>query len=358
MPRLLRARLQPVAHPAAVPAMHRTDGGGAPVKVSSLLGPAGGVLGSRFLLVSYLPTLSCGFFLLVLAWAGAPRAGAPDFGRAWDTIAQLGVGELLLLWLALTLVAIVAHPFQLRLVRVLEGDWPAILARIRVRAVRRQESRRQEAERRTASLSPSPAEMNRAGAAWTELTTRFPPNELPAAPTALGNTLAAMESYAGSTHRLDVVVAWPRLYPLVDGGAKESVDTYRDAMDAASRLAVTASLTAVAAAALLWHSGWWLLLAAAPAFLARLSYRAAVHSAAAYGAAVDAAIDTYRFALYDKLCLARPATPGAERDLNALLCTHWRQRVPLPADLPYTHSPAASEPTPESASRTDPAQNA
>ncbi|WP_017237399.1 hypothetical protein [Streptomyces sp. SS] len=61
-----------------------------------------------------------------------------------------------MIWLALTLVAIVAHPFQLRPVRLLEGDRPAVLARIRVRAVRRQESRRQEAERRTASLSPSP----------------------------------------------------------------------------------------------------------------------------------------------------------------------------------------------------------
>ncbi|MGW3461755.1 hypothetical protein ACWDE9_20110 [Streptomyces olivaceoviridis] len=312
------------------------------------MGAAGGVLGKRFLLVSYLPTIGCALFLLVLLWAGAPGS-APDFDRAWETAAKLGVGEILGLWLVVTLVAVVSHPLQLRLVRLLEGEWPTLLTPLRRLAVHRQESLRRRLGSRMVAVGdpPSPAEVNRAGAVYARWSTLYPPAELTPAPTSLGNTLAAMEHYAGFSHGLDVVVTWPRLYPLIEGMHKEAVDTHRDAMDAACRFSVMAAVTAVTAAGLLWQSGWWLLLALMPAVLSRLSYRGAVQAAMAYGASIDAAIDTHRFTLYDKLCLPRPTTPREERALNDTLCAHWRQRVPLPDALVYSHP--QSEATPDTA---------
>ncbi|MFZ3467575.1 hypothetical protein ACODT3_39530 [Streptomyces sp. 4.24] len=308
------------------------------MKLSSLLGPAGGVLGKRFLLVSYLPTTGCAVFLVVLVWAGAPGSG-PDFSRAWQTAGQLGAGELLLLWLAITLVAVAAHPLQLRLVRLLEGDWPRILGPLRRLSVLRQRTvrTRLQAAAIAAGDPPSPAEENRAGLAWSESVTRFPPPSLEVASTALGNALAAMEYYVGSAHGLDVVVTWPRLHPLVQGAAKEAVDSFRDALDAAARLAVTAGLTSLVTVWLLWEADWWPALALAPALLARMSYLGAVQAAVGYGAALDAAIDTNRFALYEQLRLPLPENPEAERALALLLCTHWRQRVALPDPLAYLH---------------------
>ncbi|MEU8515093.1 hypothetical protein AB0C76_26405 [Kitasatospora sp. NPDC048722] len=301
------------------------------MNLSALLGPVGGIAGSRFLTVSYLPTVGCSAFLLVLTWAGAP-GGRPDFHRAWTTAAGLGVGELLLLWLAVTLLALALHPLQLRLVRLLEGEWPGLPDRLRRRAVARQEARRTTLARQRTIVSADPpdqATANRAGIAGTLLSTRFPPDGLPAAPTRLGNVLAAVEHRAGATYELDAVVVWPRLYPLLDTATKDVVDTNRDALDGAARLAVTAALTALASAALLGRAGWWLLLALAPAGLARVAYLAAVESAAAYGTALEAAIELHRFALYERLGLPRPPDLDAERAANAALCTLWRQgRIP------------------------------
>ncbi|GAA0271500.1 hypothetical protein GCM10010302_06360 [Streptomyces polychromogenes] len=68
-----------------------------------------------------------------------------------------------------------------------------------------------------------------------------------------------------------------------------------------------------------------------------MSYLGAVQAAVGYGAALDAAIDTNRFALYEQVRLPLPENPEAERALALLLCTHWRQRVPLPGPLEYLH---------------------
>lgn len=269
-------------------------------------------------------------------WAGAP-APEIDPARAWQVAAGLGAGELLLLWLAITLAAILSHPLQLGLVRVLEGAWPAPLGPATALAVRWQRRRRDRLAHRTllTSSAPAQAEINRAGAATTELRHRYPPPGLPPLPTALGNALAAMEYFAGSTHQLDAVVTWPRLYPLLRPETKAIVDDHRDAMDTGCRLSVMASLTAAATAVLTWRAATvWLLVAAGLLVLSRVAYRGAVQSALSYSVAVDAAIDTHRFELYHVLQLPVPHDPEAERNLNAQLCLHWRQHQPHP-DVAY-----------------------
>jgi hypothetical protein len=80
--------------------------------------------GGRFLLVDYLPTYAAVLFVVILVWAGAPGPHI-DFGNAWRTAAHLGVGEVILIAIAITLLAVLTHPLQLAMMRVLEGGWPA-----------------------------------------------------------------------------------------------------------------------------------------------------------------------------------------------------------------------------------------
>jgi len=97
------------------------------------------------------------------------------------------------------------------------------------------------------------------------------------------------------------------------------------------RLAATGALTAVAALGLLvWHSGWWTLLALAPLGIAVLAYTGAVRAAIAYGAAVHAAFDLHRFDLLRALHLTLPKDRDAEQASNRALSDFLRQGVPVP----------------------------
>jgi hypothetical protein len=99
--------------------------------LSSVSGPLDGLKSGRFFLVNYLPTYAASLFVLVLVWAGAPvwlhHGHHLSFNRAWHTASGLGVGEIVLLTVAVTLVAVLLMPLQLAMMRVLEGGWPDAL---------------------------------------------------------------------------------------------------------------------------------------------------------------------------------------------------------------------------------------
>lgn len=98
------------------------------MKLDAAAKPLGEAFGGRFVLVNYLPFYGAALFLLVVIWAGAP--GSLRFGRAWSTAGGLGLGEVLLLTVALTLVGAATQPLQLGLVRLAEGYWPRWLNRL------------------------------------------------------------------------------------------------------------------------------------------------------------------------------------------------------------------------------------
>jgi hypothetical protein len=100
-------------------------------------------------------------------------------------------------------------------------------------------------------------------------------------------------------------------------------------MDAAARLSVTAALTMLISAGLLAQSGWWPLLALAPAAVAAAAYLGAVQAALAYGESVHSAFDLHRFDLLKALRLALPANREAEITLHTSLCNEWRQGLPF-----------------------------
>jgi hypothetical protein len=300
------------------------------VSVVDLIG-LGRDIGARFALVGLLPGLVLALFVLALLWSGAP-GDAPDLALILDEARTLDAWAGAFLFLGLLVAAIVLQPLQLGLVRWLEGYWPRPLA----------DRGRAKYERRVAALEATTAprrkpltaeELASMSEAAAELRL-LPPREH-VMPTRLGNALRAAEVRAGEPYGLDVVVAWPRLYPLLSDPVRAVVDGQRDALDVNARFCAVFAAAAVISVALLVTHGPWLLVPAGCLVLAWLAYRAAVSAATAYGESIRAAVDLHRFTLLEALHLPLPATPEAERALNAGLSRFLLQGVPL--DAPYEH---------------------
>ena len=291
-------------------------------------------IGARFALVGLLPGLVLALFVLALLWSGAP-GDAPDLDLILDEARELDAWAGALLFLALLVAAIVVQPLQLGLVRWLEGYWPRVARPLT-------ERRREHYERRVTALEATTAprrkpltaeELASMSEAASELRL-LPPREH-VMPTRLGNALRAAEVRAGDPYGLDIVVAWPRLYPLLSDPVRAVVDGQRDALDVNARFCAVFAAAAVISAALLAAHGPWLLVPAGCLVLAWLAYRAAVAAAIAYGESIRAAVDLHRFTLLESLHLPLPATPEEERALNARLSRFLLQGVPL--DAPYRH---------------------
>ncbi|MFD3907726.1 hypothetical protein HXS80_21780 [Streptomyces sp. CB04723] len=297
--------------------------------------PSAAIATRRFFLVGYLPTYAGAWFLLALVWAGAPGERFDPAG-AWRTMTRLGVGEIVLIALAVILAAVVTAPFQLSLVRFLEGTLPR-----RPRhgpALRRQRARK----RRMAAAAlppqeenPSPGAVQRAGVASTRLRRSFASDDHLLRATALGNILTAMEDTAGRMYGMDAVVVWPRLYPVLGPTTRAVVDDRRDSLDMSARLTATALVVGVTSVFLLLWSGWWLLVALVPLVVAACAYTAALQAALAYSEAVHVAFDLHRFDLLDALRLPRPPDRETEIVGNRALCDLWRQGIEFP--LTYRH---------------------
>jgi hypothetical protein len=333
------------------------------VNLGSLLQAPGQLASSRFFRVAYLPTCAGVVYLLVLIWAGAPGHRV-HFGNAWRTASHLGIGEVVLLAIGITLVAVVVQPFQLALVRVLEGNFPGAdkVRGCQLRGKRSLTTKRRKAidkaSKATDELSEAIGKASGlrdireirlkldeftqdAGVASERLRLRYPLSDHLVRATGLGNALAAMEGTAGVGYGLDPVVTWPRLYPLLSDPVRAAVDDFRDSLDAAARLAATGAIAAVATVLLLaWHSQWWTLLALVPLAIAVVSYLATIPAAIGYGLAVQVAFDLHRFDLLRAMHLAEPETQdGAtgEKASNLRLSDFLRQGVPVP----FTYVPIA-----------------
>lgn len=313
------------------------------MRLDAIARPLGGAFAARFFVVATVPTAAAALFLLVLVWAGAP--GPVRFSRAWETAAALGTGEALLLVLGITLAGMVTFPLQLPLLRLLEGYWPSRpqwlfgpIVRLGI-AVQKWRCGRVED-----SAPSDQAALQVAGAALGRQRSRYPREAL-MRPTALGNALTATEQTAGRLYKLDPVVIWPRLEPLLSPAVRDACADRRLWLDAAARLATTAGLSAPIAMVLLWESGWsWRLLSLVPLLLSWLAYTAAVQAAVAFGECVTAAIDLHRFDLLKALHLPLPADRQVEREQNEKLCRLLRQGGTPPHELPYTHPQESSVP--------------
>jgi hypothetical protein len=310
------------------------------VNLGSLLQAPGQLASSRFFRVAYLPTCAGVIYLLVLIWAGAPGHRV-HFGNAWRTASHLGIGEIVLLAIGITLVAVVVQPFQLALVRVLEGNFPGSGKALKCQLCRKKSlaTKRREAIDKASNAAdellkaidkasglPEIRKIRReldgftqdAGVASERLRLRYPRSDYVVRATGLGNALAAMEDTVGAGYGLDPVVTWPRLYPLLSDPVRAAVDDFRDSLDAAARLAATSAIAALATIALLaWHSEWWTSLALVPLAVAVVSYLATIPAAIGYGLAMQVAFDLHRFDLLRAMHLEEPDSAKVEKASNA-----------------------------------------
>jgi hypothetical protein len=282
-------------------------------------------LGVRFRFVSLLPVAVLTLYVLALAWSGAP-ASSPSVGRAVMHARHVAGWEAVLLAVAVVVVALIAEPLQVTLVRLLEGYWGQsrvgrLLAAPDLAFHRARRGRLDRAQRR------SPGDPVSALAAREEAARKlraYPP-EAAILPTMLGNVLRSAEGRAGSRYGLDAIVVWPRFYPLLSDKVTAVLDDLRDQLDLAARFCVVFGIATVISVVFLAAHGWWLTAAAVTLAGALLSYRAALAAAAAYGQAVEAAFDLHRFDLLTALHLPLPADLTGEVAANQELSRFLRQ---------------------------------
>jgi hypothetical protein len=162
--------------------------------------------GSRFSLVSFLPTYAAALFVVLLVAAQGP-SGQVRFAGALHRLGGLGAVGALFLAAAVLVVAVATHPLQLPLIRLLEGYWPrwaGLATRLAVRAQRRA-FRRLADRAQVTGMVPGLEEVGATLVAAWELPRRFPPGESALLPTALGNVLRATEWTAGAPYGADTV---------------------------------------------------------------------------------------------------------------------------------------------------------
>jgi hypothetical protein len=317
---------------------------------------AGEATGSRFSLVSYLPTYALALFIALLVAAQGP-SGQVTFAGALHRLSGLGAASAVLLAAAILVVAVGTHPLQLPLIRFLEGYWPrwaGPLSRLALRVQRR--AFRQLADRaQVTATAPGGQQASAALAAAWELSRRFPPEESALLPMALGNVLRAAEWTAGAPYGADTVGWWPRLYPVLGDRMREVVDDRRTQLDLACRFSASAAVSGAVSVGVLAGDGWWLALALAPGALAAVAYRAAIAAGLAYGETVRSAFDLHRFDALAALHLPLPPDPDTEVVFNRRLSRFWLQNVPL-AGIRYVHptAPADGEGTPDPHGTADP----
>jgi len=313
------------------------------MKLDSLVESGAKELGPRFNLVGVLPTVMLFLFVLALYWSSAPQH-EPDVRAVVEKIEKIGGKEGIMLALGVLLFALLIQPLQLSLVRLLEGYWdvpllPSVGALFSRPGIAWHRKRRGKLNAQTRLAKhpedATPTDKARMAAADWRLR-RYYPAAHRLLPTALGNALRAAEDVPYQRYRLDAVVIWPRLYPLLPQNMIAILTDRRNQLDLAVRFCAVFLLCAIISVFFLYRHGWWLLVPVLMLLLARLSYRGAVSAAVAYGESVQSAFDLYRFELHKALRMPAPCYLQAEKKTNQLITSFLRQGIDDELELlPY-----------------------
>jgi hypothetical protein len=327
--------------------------------LSATAASVGSQIGRYFSLTSLLPSL------LFVSWMLALRGAAEPFGEfqlsgAGDALTEWKPGKVGLVLAASLLLGFTVHPLLFATTQLLEGYWGprpfavklATALALRHRSRQRQlESRagvltqrrkeilnamikekvgaekfgkltdEQLAERRvTMSAGPlgSPVHgLTLARDSILKLLGTMPIDADRMLPTRLGNALRQAEDAVGRPYGIELITVAPHLAMTAAPARAAYLDDSREQMDVSIRLAFYGLLSAVVTTVWLLGAGWWLLVALVPYGFAYITYRGAVASALAWGAAVQTCMDLDRFAMYDAMHVEWPVNTRAERRRNA-----------------------------------------
>jgi hypothetical protein len=289
-------------------------------------------LGERFKLVDMVPAVivavTIGLFFL------GDRVVATSADEPWWWSAGLLVGVAFIGALAL-------RPFQVRLVRYMEGYWkPGRLTGVAFDlGVQRHRGRKAELTRLINEMSLSNDRIHVERADWAREQLRRYPADHRILPTALGNALRSAEDLAGSRYGLSAPLVFPRMFGLTDDSLRGEYASLVDQYDSNARLSVSAALASVVCCVIaLFQVGVIGLLPLAGLGIAWLFYKGAVESAALSGEVLGVIIEVSRFDLLDRLRVPLPGTPGEEFQTNQNLMKWFADGEPgeFPVDQ-YRH---------------------
>ena len=329
------------------------------------------VAGDRFSIVSTFPAAVVIFYIFGLVRAGA-FTGPPHLDNIIAKDSQPSAVVVLLLAIAVFTAAVLLQPFQLGLVRLLEGYWGTgrvgsslseILTAPRRSWLARQRSAANKALAAPVLTGPLNKQIRALRDYQRELreqdrgravADRYPMGDERVMPTALGNALRSFEDSAGERYGLDTISAFRRLHPLMSPSLTKAYTTHRVQLDAAAGLCLAfVVITGVSIGAFV-RTPLWLFVPAGTAVLTYLTYRGAMTSAVAMGRVVIAAFDLHRHDLLAALHYPLPPDPVLEYAFNTRL-SEWLQgryayedaldapvKAPRRMFTPYAHNNATS----------------
>lgn len=290
------------------------------------LGEAARSVSPRFNLVSLIPSalLAFGIGSLILSDS---FSNVPSIQLLIKRLEDVNVFLGSVLLLTILSFALIMHPFQLLLVRILEGYWEQVpvLRNLRYFGIEINRRRRLKITKRTHD---------------DDLIARlYPPNIEDFLPTRLGNVLRAAERRAGKSHGFtDPVKMFPRIYPYMSSQLAEAIGDARDDLDVACRMCVVLWLLALISTAVFAvdgavpaTNGAVLAAPAAAALLAVLAYRGAVRIGEEYGKFLFYVFDLHRRDLIRALGYDPPRNPKEEKELISDITGWLVHDQPAPA---------------------------
>lgn len=262
---------------------------------------------TRFNLVGFAPSalLATGIGILI---ASGAFSGPPSLQLLAVRLRGVNVWTASLLFLVVLSVALVLHPFQLLLVRILEGYWDQVPVLRSLQFIGIEINRRRRWE--ISMINDDTALLARL----------YPEDTVDLLPTRLGNVLRAAERRAGQHYGFtSPVEILPRIYPYISATLSETMSDARDELDISCRMCavlwVLAMLSAVVFAAdgaVAATGGALLVIPAVAVLIGIMSYRAAVRSAEDYGRFLYYVFDLHRRDLIRALGYEPPRSPEAE----------------------------------------------
>lgn len=274
--------------------------------LSGYLTQLSGLFDRRFILAYFSPV----FIVLALLGLGgaAAQLGPSQAAIFWaelNPVMQIVLGLAALI--AITVLAYVLQALTTPLVRLYEGFWPEWLAQ---RAKRKHLAAWEQLSQESFSMSGLHQPGN-----YRRFYFNYPRDEDFVRATRLGNTLAAAEDYPHQVYRLDSVLWWPRLTPLLPEDFRGQIDAALTPMLALINLSFL-----FAAAAILGGLGvlisdlffadqpiWlFVLVFAGGLLLAWFCYQGAVSQAAGYGNLIRVAFDLYRHEILKQMRIDVP----------------------------------------------------
>jgi hypothetical protein len=262
-------------------------------------------------------------------WAGGASAGLQRFGwkpaSTWFRLLTEPLQIALLVggFCLIAASAFVAQRFDLPVLQLLEGYWPAWLRPLRRWFIALETKRSQRIGVRWQQLARiDPAQLTAeqrdefVQLDWQQLHLPLP-NQL--LPTRLGNILRAAEQRPLEKYGLDAIVCWSRLWLLLPDAVKKDLQEARADLNTAARVWLWSLLFIVWT---IW--AWW----AAPVGIISVIfvyYYWALDAARNYGELIEATFDLHRHLLYQSLRWNLPADPNEERRVGKDLTRYlWR----------------------------------